>query len=109
MMHNLEALILEITQYQILDNSYPKLLQQIQHMPQCIATEAIYLMLGDILLEGQPHIRLLTFFRNIISRENSVEREIDVRQMAVKDLSSENWTSQIKYSSKNTIFHQHTS
>ena len=96
MMYSFEALILEKNKYQILDNSYQKLLRRIQHLPQSTAIEAVYLQLEKIPLEGKQHIRLLTFFRNIISRENFVEREIVVRQLAVKDLSSKRWTSQIR-------------
>ena len=76
MMHSLEALILEKIQYQILDNSYQKLLRQIQHLPQSTAIEAVYLLLGNISLEGQQHIKLLTFFRNIISRETLWKGEL---------------------------------
>ena len=44
MMHSLEALILQ-KQYQILDNSYQNLLQQIQYLPQCTAMAVIYPLL----------------------------------------------------------------
>ena len=73
--YGLEALILKDSDYQPLETYYKTLLRQIQHLPENTATPAIYLLLGCIPLEGQIHIRLLTFFGDILSRPGTIEND----------------------------------
>ena len=95
-MHSLESLILEDADYATLEVYYRKQLRQLQHLPQSTANEAVYLLLGVLPMQAQHHIKVLTFFANILRRNDSVEREILLRQLAMKDLRSNSWTTQVR-------------
>ena len=96
LLHSLEALILSEKDYKMLDQFYRTLLRQIQHLPTNSAIPSIYLLLGCIPIEGQLHIRMLTFFCNILRRTSSVERQVVERQLALKGSDTNSWTKQIK-------------
>ena len=88
--------MLKTSDYQLLETFYRSILRRIQHLPESTATPAIYLLLGTIPLEGQIHIKMLTFFCSIIRRPNSLEYNVICRQLAIKDLGSNSWVSQIR-------------
>ena len=100
--YGLKPLILKDPDNQPLEQYYKTLLQQIQHLPENTMTPAIYLLRGCIQLEGQIHIRILTFFRNILRRPNTIENYIIKRQLSTKDLSSNSRITQIRL-----IFHHY--
>jgi hypothetical protein len=94
--YGLEALTLDSKHYHLLECFYRNILRRLQHLPESTATPAVYTLLGSIPLEGQVHIRLLTFFGNVLRNPGTVEYEIIKRQLAIKDFSSNSWTVQIK-------------
>lgn len=94
--YGLEALVLESEHYQILEHFYKNILRRLQHLPDNTATPAIYILLGCIPLEGQLHIKLLTYYGSILRNIGSAEYEIVKRQLAVKELSSNSWVNQIR-------------
>jgi hypothetical protein len=94
--YGLEALILHDKEYQLLEVFYKSLLRRIQHLPENTATPAVYLLLGAIPIEGQIHIKMLTFFCNILRRTGTVEYSVIQRQLAIKDLNSNSWVTQIR-------------
>ena len=96
LIYGLEALVLTRGDYQHLEKFYKTALRRIQHLPENTANPAIYLLLGCIPVEGQIHIRMLTFFVSIIRRPGSTECDIIKRQLAVKDLQSKSWVVQIR-------------
>lgn len=94
--YGLESLILKDKDYETLESYYRSLLRQIQHLPENTAIPAIYLLLGCIPIQGQVHIKMLTFFGNITRRPGTVEYEIVQRQLAVKNITSQSWVTQIR-------------
>ena len=94
--YGLEALILKDDDYKILEQFYRATLRRLQHLPENTATPILYLLLGCIPLEGQLHIKLLTFFVGILRRPGSIEHEIIKRQLAIKDLTSHSWVVPIR-------------
>ena len=95
LLHSLEALILSDSDYKSLEQFYRTLLRQVQHLPSNCANPAVYLLLGCIPIEGQIHIRMLTFFCSVLRRP-SIGRQVIERQLAVKNVKSHSWTVQIR-------------
>jgi hypothetical protein len=79
-----------------IETYYRSLLRQIQHLPTSTAIPAIYLLMGCIPIEGQIHVKMLTFFGRLVRNTDRMEFEIIQRQLAVKDLDSNSWTVQIR-------------
>ncbi len=98
LMHSLEALILTETEVKKLECVYRDKLKQIQHLPKNTATPAIYLLVGAIPAEGLLDMKILSFFNRICQQDKSLEHEIVGRQLAIKDSSSNSWTSVVKRS-----------
>ena len=67
------------------------MLKQIQHLPNRTSNAATLLLLGRIPIEGELHKRMLKTFGNIIRNENSVEKDIVHRQLAMKSINSGSW------------------
>ena len=95
LLHSLEALILSESDYKSLELFYRTLLRQVQHLPSNCANPAVYLLIGSIPIEGQIHIRMLTFFCSVIRRP-SIGKQVIQRQLAIKDAGSNSWTVQIR-------------
>ena len=93
--YGLEALLLSDSDYTLLEKYYRNLLRQVQHLPISSAKPAIYLLLGCIPIEAQIHRNILIYFGKIINSDN-IEFQVIERQLAMKDLSSNSWTSQIR-------------
>ena len=94
--YGLEALILDSKHYQLLEHFYKNVLRKLQHLPENTASPAIYILVGCIPLQGQIHIKILTFFGNLLRNADSIEYAIIKRQLAIKELSSNSWTVQIR-------------
>ena len=90
-MHGLENLRLSSTDYQELATFHQKLLRNIQHLPRATAIPALYLLTGSTPLEAIHHRNVLTLYARMLRREDSVERDIIARQLAVKDMTSNSW------------------
>lgn len=86
-----ESLILTTDDLKLLENTYRKYLRCCQHLPESAATPAVYLLSGALPLEGQIHIKTLTFLASMLRHQNSLEREVLLRQVAMKDLESPSW------------------
>jgi hypothetical protein len=95
-LHGLEALCLSEQDCLPLENYYRNLLRQIQHLPSSTAKPAVYLLMGCIPITGLLHIKVLTFFINILLQPNSILATIMKRQIAVKNLNSHSWTSHVR-------------
>ena len=95
MIHGLEALNLSDTEYDVIESAYRKLLRQIQHLPDATAKEAIYLLAGAVPMVAIIHKRILTFFCSMLRRKDSTEKAIITRQLAIKDMDSKSWVTQV--------------
>ena len=69
------------------------ILRHIQNLPPNTALTAAYGLLGVRPVEQEWNLRKLTLLGNILSQKSTLEYEIAQRQMAVKDLDSNNWFS----------------
>ena len=65
-------------------------LRRIQHLPERVAMYSVYILSGLLPIEAEIHRSQLTLFGNII-RQDCVERDLAMRQLAVKDNSSKSW------------------
>ena len=95
MIHSLEALILEKSDFKILEVYQKTFLRQVQHLPTSTATPALYLLSGDIPFEGHVHMRMLTFFVRMINR-NMIEKDIILRQLSLKGLKDYSWVMEVR-------------
>ncbi len=78
-----------------------KILRCIQHLPQCTAIPAIYLLMGIAPLEAIHDIRTLSLFRNIVGGDSKCPpvryvKEMISHQLAVKGINSSSWTSHVR-------------
>ena len=89
--YGLEALCLSENDMAKLEGFYKKTLRQIQHLPQSTGTPACYLLLGTLPIEATIHIRTLCMFGAILRRQGSVEQEVAIRQLALKNDESRSW------------------
>ena len=79
----------------MIESAYRKLLQQIQHLSDSTAMVAIYLLSGAMPIEAIIQKSILTFFHSILRREDSTEKAIITRQLAVKGMNSKRWITQV--------------
>lgn len=91
LIYGLDVIKLTATDLKNLDAYYLKLLKQIQHFPQRTANSATYLLLGKIPVSGEIDKKILKTFGNIVRNDNSVEKDIALRQLAMKSNCSESW------------------
>ena len=66
------------------------LLRQLLHLPERVATSAIYILSGQLPVEAEIHKRKLSLYGNMV-RNDCVERELAHRQLAVKEHTSRSW------------------
>jgi hypothetical protein len=74
--YGLEALVLSEKDMKPIEIYYRSLLRQIQHLPTSTAIPAIYLLMGCIPIEGQIHVKMLTFFGRLVRNTDRMEFEI---------------------------------
>lgn len=68
------------------------MLKQILSLPKSVADPAVYILSGILPIEAQIDIKILGFFNNVTHQEeNSVEKELARRQLAVKPNDSCSW------------------
>ena len=83
--------------YQLLITSFHRqMLRQMQHLTQATATCALYLLTGSTPLEAMHHKSTLGLFGNILRRVGSVERDLVLRQLAMKSLDSNSWVVNVR-------------
>jgi hypothetical protein len=92
----LETLVLSKTDSTKLERIHVKYLKALQGLPDSTATNAVYLLSGTLPLEAQLHIATLTFVAGMCRRESSLERDILLRQVAMKDSNSHSWVVHIQ-------------
>jgi hypothetical protein len=95
-MYGLDAMELGTGAYRELHAFQKNLLRQVQHLPHATAVPAIYLLSGCLPLEAVHHSSVLSLYVRMISRHGSLEREIILRQLAMKDIQSSSWTSLVR-------------
>ena len=67
-------------------------IRQILHLPERVASSAMYIVSvsGQLPVEAEIHKRRLTLYMNIVRKE-CVEKDMARRQLAVKDSTSKSW------------------
>ena len=90
MEYGLESIKLSKADISRLDKYQRDFIRQIQHLPERVASCSVYFMSGLLPTEAEIPKSQLTLFGNII-RQDCVEREIALRQLAVKDFNSNSW------------------
>jgi hypothetical protein len=101
LLYGLEITTLRHNEIQKLEIYLKKLLKQVQNLPERIANEATYLMMGRISVVGELHKRILKTFGNIIRKDHSIEKDIALRQLAMKGQNSDSWFSKLDEISEN--------
>ena len=96
LMSGLDALCLGENDYDLLESYHLKLLRCIQHLPTSTAKPALYLLPGSLPLEAIHHQQVLSLYGRIIRRYNSIERELALRQLAMKDITSNSWFTMVR-------------
>ena len=92
-LYGLEALCLDRKDF---DRAQHLLIRQIQGLPKSTAIPAVYLLLGILPMTAQLHKKILTLFVTVLNRPGSAEYDVVLRQLCMKSVSSNSWTSQVK-------------
>ena len=72
-------------------------MKQILSLPQNVADPVQYIISDLIPIEGQIHLKILTFMYSIfLLSEDSTEKKIARRQLAFKDINSNSWFTEVK-------------
>ena len=93
----MELLLPSGNQLNQLEMFQKRLLKQILSLPANVADVTIYILTGILPIEAQIHARALSFFNNICHQaENSTEKVLARRQLALKSNSSSSWFIELK-------------
>ena len=95
LLYGLETVILLQKDIDILNDFHKDMLRRIQHLPQRTALPVVYGLVGQFPIEFELHRRQFTLFGNIV-REKCIEKDLALRQLAVKDDNSHSWFIMIK-------------
>ena len=90
LLYGLESINLSKCDIQNLELYKRKVIRQLLHLPERVATSAIYVLSGQLLVEAEIHKRRLSLYGNIV-RNDCIERELAYRQLAVKASTSKSW------------------
>ena len=90
LLYGLESIQLSRADISKLEKYQGDFLRQIQHLPERVAACSVYILSGLLPVEAEIHKSQLTLFGNIICQD-CVERDLAIRQLAVKDLKSKSW------------------
>jgi hypothetical protein len=86
LLHGLESAILTREDMDKIDSFYKKMLRQVQSLPNNTATEAIYILSGNIPAEGLLHQRALTLYGSICRLpEGHNIKQLARRQLAISN------------------------
>ncbi|VDI51816.1 Hypothetical predicted protein [Mytilus galloprovincialis] len=91
LLYGLDVINISRNDMEKLEVYHRKLIKQIQHLPIRTANSASLLLLGRIPIIGEIHKKILKTFGNIIRNDESVEKDIAIRQLAMKSISSGSW------------------
>ena len=90
MLYGLESQILKRKDIDAINHYHKKVIKQLMHLPQRTADAAVYILAGEIPVEGDLHIKILGQLGNIL-RSSGVERKLAERQLAIKEQNSASW------------------
>ncbi|CAG2193476.1 unnamed protein product [Mytilus edulis] len=80
-----------------LEKFQKQLLKRIMSLPICTPDPSIYILSGFLPIEAQIDQKALILFNNICRQDNSnLEKKLAIRQLTVKDQSSNSWFISIK-------------
>ena len=63
---------------------------------QATAKPVLYLLTGSIRICAINNNKVLTFFCSVLRYDNAIERDVVCRQLALKVLNSNSWTTQVR-------------
>ena len=108
-MYGLESINLSKCDIQKFELYQRTTIRQILHLPERVASSAVYILSGQLPVEAEIHKRRLTLYGNIVRKE-CVEKDLARRQLAVKDTTSKSWliSHYVRYYT-NTVFQLHKS
>ena len=97
LVYGLEVILPKPALVEKLNKVYKKMLKQILSLPSTVADSAVYILAGALPIEGVFHKRALILFDNVCRlEEDSVEKQLARRQLAVKSFSSCSWYVEIR-------------
>jgi hypothetical protein len=79
------------------EDFYRSNMRALQHLPKSTANAAVYLLLGVPPLEAQLHIKILTFFMNMLQHPDSLEAAVIQRQTSMASSSTNTWVTGIQH------------
>ena len=99
--YNMEILQLTATQISKIEQFHRSTLRDIQGLPARSSSAVTYLLLGALPFEASLHIQTLHLIGKIANDKDSLLHQIALRQLSVKDTSSQSWFIQcLRISSK---------
>lgn len=98
MLYGIDATIIKSSDIAKFESFQRKMLRQFQFLPKAPppANAAVYGLLGVKPVEAIIDTAMLTLFGNISRDLNSIERELALRQLAVKSFKSKSWFMKIR-------------
>ena len=91
LLYGLEALLLSKKDIECLDRFQRQCLKQIQGLPDKTANTICLALLGILPLEAVLHKNALTTFMNMIRCKGSIENDLALRQIVMKDENDKSW------------------
>ena len=89
--YGLEVLSCTLSDVQCLVRLQRDMLRRIPSLPRLTATVAVHCMLGIRPIEQELDLRRLTLFCSVLYTDGTLEQDIAMRQIAVKNSDSHNW------------------
>ncbi|MEW8547950.1 MAG: hypothetical protein AB2693_30965 [Candidatus Thiodiazotropha sp.] len=96
LLYGMEALMLRKKDVDSLEGFQRQCLRQIQGLPDKTANSISLALLGILPLEAALHKNTLTTFVNMIRHKSSIENDIALRQIVMKDESDKSWFMSIR-------------
>ncbi len=91
LLYGLEATRLNKGEMEQLEVFCRGILRSVQELTDHLASEAVYLLFGNISLEGQLHICCLTLYGAITRMRGHTLHSLAMQQLAIKDIGSHSW------------------
>ena len=91
MLYGIETLKITTTDIYKLEQFQKKTLKQLLGLPQQTADPAFYILLAAECIEQIIHKAIIGLFLRILKNPDSVEYQLAIRQLAVKDCDSNSW------------------
>ena len=97
MVYGLEVVLPKNALVEKLERTYKQFIKHVLSLPTTVADSAVYNISGTIPIAGVIHKRALTLFGNICRLDDSIiEKQLALRQFAVKTHNSSSWFLAIK-------------